>query len=144
MKKLYTAKAISVGGRAGHVETDDKRLVFDLTPFTSTTGTNPEQLFACGYAACFGSALQAVAVKEGVKPGEIKVESSVDINEDDKGGFFLAVTLNVSLADLTQGEAERIVSKAHHVCPYSKATRGNIEVQLQVNGQPITSPANAA
>ena len=137
MKNLYTAKATSVGGRKGHVETDDKRVSFDLTPFTSTTGTNPEQLFACGYAACFGSALDAVAKKENIDLGDHAVTITVDLNEDDKGGFFLDATIAVALASVEQSEAERLVSKAHHVCPYSKATRGNINVVLKANGHTL-------
>lgn len=141
MKNLYTAKARSVGGRAGHVETDDARLAFDLTPFTSKTGTNPEQLFACGYAACFGSAVHAVAVKENINPGEIIVEVTVNINEDDKGGFYLAAAINASLPGIDHAAAERIVQKAHQVCPYSKATRGNIEVKLSVDNHPLAQAA---
>ncbi len=141
MKNLYTAKATSTGGRAGHVETDDKRLSFDLTPSTAKTGTNPEQLFACGYAACFGSALDAVAKKENIALGEVSVAIAVDLNQDDKGGYFLAAHINVSLPSLEKEEAERLVSKANHVCPYSKATHGNIDVTLEVNGQALIKAA---
>jgi len=141
MKKLYTATATSIGGRAGHVETDDKRLAFDLTPSESTTGTNPEQLFACGYSACFGSAVEAIAKKENITPGEVKVEISVDLNQDDKGGFFLAAIIRVTLDSLDAAAAERLVQKAHEVCPYSKATRGNIEVTLEVNGNALAKAA---
>lgn len=141
MKNLYTAKATSKGGRGGHVETDDKRVAFDLTPFTSTTGTNPEQLFACGYAACFGSALDAVAKAEKLELGEATVSITVKLNMDDKGGYFLAAEIDVSLPELAQEEAQRIVSKAHHVCPYSKATRGNIDVKLSANSQPLAQAA---
>lgn len=141
MKNLYTANAISKGGRAGHVETDDQRIALDLTPAYSATGTNPEQLFACGYAACFGSAIDAVAKKENIETGEVEVAVKIDLNQDEKGGYFLAATLNVSLPVLSKEEAERIVSKAHQVCPYSKATRGNIDVKLKVNDQPIAQAA---
>lgn len=141
MKNLYTAKAISTGGRSGHVETDDKRLAFDLTPSTSATGTNPEQLFACGYSACFGSAIDAVAKKKNIITGEVKVEASVALNQDDQGGYFLAATLNVSLHALDRGAAEQLVQAAHQVCPYSKATRGNIEVTLKVDDQPLSQAA---
>jgi len=141
MKNLYTARATSTGGRSGHVETDDKRLAFDLTPSDSKTGTNPEQLFACGYAACFGSALDAVAKKRGFDTGKATVQVEVALNQDDKGGYFLAATLNVSAPHLTKVEAEELVQAAHHVCPYSKATRGNIEVTLKVNDQPLKQAA---
>ena len=140
MKNLYTAHAISVGGRAGHVETDDKRLSFDLTPSNSTTGTNPEQLFACGYAACFGSALDAVAKKEKLETGQITVKVDIGLNQDDHG-YLLNAVLNVSVPSLDSTAAEKLVHAAHQMCPYSKATRGNITVELKVNDQPL---ANAA
>lgn len=138
-KKLYTAKATSKGGRSGHVETDDKRLAFDLTPSNSSTGTNPEQLFACGYSACFGSALDAVAKKENITVKDAEVNIAVDLNQDEEGGYFLAATLDVALPGMSQSDAEKLVSKAHQVCPYSKATRGNIDVTLKVNGADIQS-----
>jgi osmotically inducible protein OsmC len=141
MKKLYTAHAISIGGRAGHVETDDKRVSFDLTPSQSTTGTNPEQLFACGYAACFGSAIDAVAKKQYVETGDVTVKIDVDLNQDDDNGYFLAVTLDVTLAKLDKAQAEKLVQAAHQVCPYSKATRGNVEVTLKASGEPLPKAA---
>lgn len=144
MKNLYTAKAISTGGRTGHVETDDQRIAFDLTKFYSATGTNPEQLFACGYAACFGGALDMIAKKEKLEVGEVTVNIQIDLNEDDKGGYLLAATLDVELPMLSQADAERLVNKTHHVCPYSKATRGNIQVKLKANGQEIKQQAEAA
>lgn len=142
MKNLYTAHATSVGGRSGHVETDDKRLSFDLAPSNSKTGTNPEQLFACGYAACFGSALDAVAKAKKIELGkQVTVNIDVNLNQDDKGGYFLAATINVSLPDIDNAQAKQLVSEAHHVCPYSKATRGNIDVQLKVNDQSLAKAA---
>jgi len=141
MKNLYTAKANSVGGRAGHVETDDKRLSFDLTPSNSKTGTNPEQLFACGYAACFGSALDAVAKKKGVQTGQASVQIDVELNQDDSGGYSLAATINVSLPNLDKAQAEQFVNDAHQICPYSKATRGNIPVTLKVDGAELAKAA---
>ena len=140
-KTLYTAHATSVGGRGGHVETDDKRVAFDLTPSNSKTGTNPEQLFACGYAACFGSALDAVAKKQNLQTGEITVQIDVALNQNDEGGFFLAATLNVSAPSLDKAAAEKLVATAHTVCPYSKATRGNIDVTLKVNDQLLPKAA---
>lgn len=138
-KKLYTANATSVGGRGGHVETDDQRLSFDLKPFSNTTeGTNPEQLFACGYSACFGSAVDAVCKKEKLSPEKIQITVSVDINDDEKVGSFLAAKIDASLPGLSREQAEKVVRKAHEeVCPYSKATRGNIEVKLFVDGKPL-------
>lgn len=135
-KTLYTAKATSKGGRGGHVETDDKRLSFDLTPFTSTTGTNPEQLFASGWSACFGSALDAVAKKDGIALNDASVTVEATISQDDHGGYFLSAVIDVKLS-LDQAQATQLVQKAHHVCPYSKATRGNIDVQLKANGEAI-------
>src|SRR5205823_1555539 len=132
MKNLYTAHATSIGGRSGHVETDDKRLAFDLTPGNSATGTNPEQLFACGYAACFGSALDAVAKKEKIDIGKATVQVDIALNQGDEG-FFLAAALNISIPSLDKAAAEKLVQAAHQICPYSKATRGNIDVQLKVN-----------
>lgn len=142
MKTLYTAHATTIAGREGHSETDDKQLSLVLSkPGSGRPGTNPEQLFACGYSACFGSAIDAVARKEQIIIGEIKVEADINLNQDEEGGYFLSATLNVSLADIDEDTARRLVSKAHHVCPYSKATRGNIEVMLRVNNQRLAQAA---
>jgi len=140
MKNLYTAHATSVGGRSGHVETDDKRLAFDLTPSTSKTGTNPEQLFACGWSACFGSAVDAVVKKEKLDAGTITVKVDVELNQDDSG-YSLAATINLSLEKLAGAEAEKVIHAAHQMCPYSKATRGNIPVTLKVNDQSLVKAA---
>jgi osmotically inducible protein OsmC len=137
MKTLYTAHATTVAGREGHSQTDDKQLSLQMSkPGSGKPGTNPEQLFACGYSACFGSALEAVAKKQKLNPSEIKVEAEVNLNQDDTG-YFLSVTLNISLSDIDMETAKALVEKAHHVCPYSKATRGNIEVKLKVNDNAI-------
>jgi len=99
MKTLYTAKALSIAGREGHVETDDKRLSFDLSkPGGEGAGTNPEQLFACGYSACFGSAVASVARAEKVHISDVKVWAEVNLNQDEDGGYFLAVELNRPVA----------------------------------------------
>ncbi len=143
MTTLYTARAVSVGGRAGHVETDDKRISADLgTPGgDSKPGvTNPEQLFACGYAACFGSAVDAVAKKQNVAAKEVQIHSEVNLNKDDNG-FSLSVTLNVGLPGVDDAQARKIVEAAHQMCPYSKAIRGNVEVTLKVNNQPLKQAA---
>ncbi|MBI1214416.1 MAG: Ohr family peroxiredoxin [Alphaproteobacteria bacterium] len=137
MPVLYTANATVTGGRDGHGETDDKRLSVDLSrPDSTRPGTNPEQLFACGYAACFGSAVQFVAGQQKLETGPIGVQAEVTLNQDESG-FFIGATLNVSLSVLEQEEAEDLVRTAHQVCPYSKATRGNVKVALKVNGKPI-------
>ncbi|QCX26831.1 organic hydroperoxide resistance protein [Nocardioides jishulii] len=137
MKPLYTATAVSTGeGRNGHVETTDGLLVADVrTPKEmggSGGATNPEQLFAAGYAACFHSALKSVAKSENADTSESEVVADVSIGDNGEGGFMLAVGLEVTLPKATREVAEKLVEKAHQVCPYSNATRGNIEVTLTV------------
>lgn len=140
---IYTAKAHVTGGRAeGHGKTSDGALEVDLRlpPEMGGQGggTNPEQLFAVGYAACFEGALGAVARRLKVDPGEVGIDSSVSLTPNGKGGFFLAVGLNVTLASVDDdAQAVELVRAAHQVCPYSNATRGNIEVELIANGQPV-------
>lgn len=142
MKTLYTARATTVAGRAGHSATDDKKLDLDLSPPGSDgAGTNPEQLFACGYSACFGSAVDAVAKKEQAGVTQVSIHAEVSLHQDGDGGFFLSVALDAELEGVDEATARHIVGKAHHVCPYSKATRGNIEVELRVNGKPLESKA---
>jgi osmotically inducible protein OsmC len=146
MKTLYTAHATAVEGRNGHAQTDDGNLSVELgTPGgqSKKTGkiTNPEQLFACGYAACFGSAIEAVAKKENAPIRNAEVHSEVSLNQDDKGGYFISATLNVVLTGVDEAQARGLVEKAHQICPYSKATRGNIEVTLKVNSQEIKKAA---
>lgn len=141
MTVLYTAHATTIGGRNGHTETDDKKISLDLsTPGGNKPGSNPEQLFACGYSACFGGAVEFVARQKKKDIGAANVTADVTLHQDESG-FSISVTLNVALPMLSQPEAEELVNIAHTVCPYSKATRGNIEVKLAVNGQPL---ANAA
>jgi Ohr subfamily peroxiredoxin len=137
MPVLYTAQAKAVGGREGHAETSDKKISVDLsTPGGNKPGTNPEQLFACGYAACFGSAVQFVAGQKKINVGTITVESEVSLSRDDTG-FSIAATLNVVLPGLEPAQAAELVRAAHGVCPYSKATRGNISVTLKANGAAV-------
>lgn len=142
MKTLYTAHATTVAGRAGHTATDDKKLDFDLSPPGSDgAGTNPEQFFACGYSACFGSAVDAVAKKEKADVKKVSIHADVSLHQDEEKGFFLSVVLDAELDGVDDATARHLVSKAHHVCPYSKATRGNIEVELRVNGKPLEAKA---
>lgn len=142
MKTLYTAHATTVAGREGHSETDDKQLSVTLSkPGSGKAGTNPEQLFAAGYSACFGSAIDAVAKKQQVKVGEIMVQADVDLNQAESSGYSIRVTLNVTLAGVERMTAQRLVEAAHRVCPYSKATRNNIEVTLKVNNEPLAQAA---
>jgi Ohr subfamily peroxiredoxin len=133
-KLLYTAKAHTTGGREGGASrTSDGRLDVKLSvPGTPGNGTNPEQLFAVGWSACFTSAMKIVAAGMKVRvPPEMAVESEVDLwNGAD--GYFLKARLNVSLPGLDPQVAQSILEGAHQICPYSKATRGNIEVALNL------------
>ena len=133
-KPLYRAEATAVGGREGHVRSADGLLDVDLRPPTEMGGpggaTNPEELFAAGYAACFQSALQVVARRHKVSVDGSTVTAKVDIGTIQGGGFGLAVTLEVHVPDADAATVETLVKEAHEVCPYSNATRGNIEVVL--------------
>jgi Ohr subfamily peroxiredoxin len=142
MKTLYTAHASTVAGRGGHTATDDKKIDLDLSPPGSNgAGSNPEQLFACGYSACFGSAVEAVAKKEQVALKQITIHAEVALHQDEEKGFFISVGLNAQLDGVDDATALRLVEKAHQVCPYSKATRGNIEVRLQANSRDVAAKA---
>jgi osmotically inducible protein OsmC len=137
MQTLYTAEALSTGaGRNGHVRTTDGRIDLDLAAPKdmggSGEGSNPEQLFASGYAACFHSALQALARQEKADLGDSSVGALVGIGPNDDGGYQLAVTLEVVVPNLPHDQALALSEKAHTVCPYSNATRGNIEVTITV------------
>ena len=139
MAILYTAHAHATGGRTGHGVTDNGVLDVNLTTpkelgGDGATGTNPEQLFAVGYSACFLGALKFVAAKEKVKiPEDAKVHTDVGIGpRDDGAGFGLAVTLTISVPGVDKAVVEDLVQKAHIVCPYSHATKGNIDVELKV------------
>ena len=133
-KVLYTAKAHTTGGRDGGTSrTDDGRLQVTLTqPGTSGSGTNPEQLFAAGWSACFLSAMKLIAGKKQIAlPAELAVDAEVDLGTI-HGGVGLAARLNVSIPDMDQEAAQSLVEAASHVCPYSLATSGNIEVKYSV------------
>jgi len=137
IKPLYTARATATGGRAGHAVTDDGLLDVHLKPPKEMGGpgeaTNPEQLFAAGYAACFQSALGVVGRREGVDTGDSLVEADVSIGTIGGGGYGLAVALKVSVPGVDADTALRLAEAAHQVCPYSNATRGNIEVTVEAN-----------
>ena len=107
-------------------------------PGSKGPGTNPEQLFAAGYSACFGAAIKAAAGLEKIalNANDIKVTATVNLNKDESG-VFLDVTLNAELKGVDQAQDEALVTKAHTICPYSRATRGNIEVKLQANSKPL-------
>ena len=133
-KVLYTAKAHTTGGRDGGVSrSDDGRLQVTLSqPGTSGSGTNPEQLFAAGWSACFLSALKLIAGKKNITlPAEMAVDAEVELGTI-HGGVGLAARLNVSIPGLDQEAAQSLVEAASHVCPYSLATSGNIEVKYSV------------
>ncbi len=134
VKVLYTAKTHTTGGREGGASrTSDGRLEVKLSvPGAPGNGTNPEQLFAAGWSACFTSAIKIVAAHMKVKlPPEIATDAEVDLcNSND--GYFLQVRLNVSLPGVDRQAAEAILEGAHQTCPYSKATRGNIKVETKL------------
>jgi Ohr subfamily peroxiredoxin len=132
-KVLYTAKAHTTGGRDGNSRTDDGRLEVKLSsPGTSGQGTNPEQLFAVGYAACFIGAIKAVAGKMKLTvPQDTAIDSEVDLGPTGLG-YGIAVRLNISLPGLERAAAQQLVDAAHQVCPYSNATRNNIDVKINL------------
>src|SRR5262245_31987494 len=142
-KVVYTAEANVVGGRqAGHGKTSDGMLEVDLRIPDEMGGnggaTNPEQLFAVGYAACFEGALSVVARREKREADDASIDSRVSLITTEERGFNVAVELNVTLPSVDDAEeAKRIVAEAHKVCPYSNATRGNVDVTLTANGEPV-------
>ncbi len=144
-KSIYTAHATVTGGRIeGHGVSSDGALDVQLRAPVETggddssQGTNPEQLFAVGYAACFESALGAIARRQKLEVGDVSIDAGVSLSPDGRGGFGLAVALAVTLPDIADAEqARQVVAAAHEVCPYSNATRGNIEVTLTANGEPV-------
>jgi Ohr subfamily peroxiredoxin len=142
-KVLYTAEATVTGGRAaGHGKTSDGVLEVDLKMPVELGGeggaTNPEQLFAIGYAACFEGALGAVGRRMELDAGDASIDSKVNLLPNGQGGFYLSVSLDVTLPSIEDpDQAKQLVATAHEVCPYSNATRGNIEVALTANGAPV-------
>jgi osmotically inducible protein OsmC len=137
MKPLYTAVVTAKGGREGHVHSSDGILDLALKLPQSMggpggNGTNPEQLFAAGYAACFESALGLVARQKKISLADVSLIAHVSLNKSDTGEFDLSVELHGVFPGLGRGEAEKLMDAAHQVCPYSRATRGNIPVKLLV------------
>ena len=138
MKVLYSTTVDAIGGRNGAVRSADGILDLKLAIPTETGGkggaTNPEQLFAAGYAACFGSAVIHITRnrQHKINDDDVDVAATVGLTSNGAGGFALAVALDVTLAGVDQSAAEAIVAEAHKVCPYSNATRGNIDVTLTV------------
>ena len=141
---LYTAEAAVTGGREnGHGRTNDGILDVQLRSPKEMGGegggTNPEQLFAVGYAACFESALGVAGRRERAEVGDVSIDSRVMLLPTPERGFKLAVELDITLPQVQDPErATRIVAAAHQICPYSNATRGNIDVTLTVNGQSVS------
>jgi Ohr subfamily peroxiredoxin len=142
-KVLYTAEATVTGGRAqGHGVTTDGQLDVQLRSPAELGGegggTNPEQLFAIGFAACFEGAIGAVGRRQKAEVGDVSIDSKVSLLPTEERGFKIAAALDVTLPQVSDPEqAEQIVRAAHQVCPYSNATRGNIDVALSVNGRAL-------
>jgi Ohr subfamily peroxiredoxin len=139
MAILATETASATAGREGRASSADGKINLQISPPGSHgPGTNPEQLFAAGYSACFGGAIGAAAsiAKIPLKMADIKVTTTVRLHKDDDG-FHIDASLNCELNGVDQPQAEALVAKAHTICPYSKATHGNIEVKLLANGKPV-------
>lgn len=137
MKTLYTTSVTAKGGRDGHVKSENGILELDVRTPKALGGAsddfaNPEMLFAAGYSACFDSALNLVIKRAKMETGETTVQAKVSIGQIENGGFGLAVELDVNVPGVTLEEGQSLVEQAHQVCPYSNATRNNIEVQLAV------------
>lgn len=137
MKTLYTTSVTAKGGRDGHVKSENGILELDVRTPKALGGAsddfaNPEMLFAAGYSACFDSALNLVIKRAKMETGETKVQAKVSIGQIENGGFGLAVELDVNVPGVSLEQAQSLVEQAHQVCPYSNATRNNIEVQLAV------------
>lgn len=138
MTTLYTAHAHVTGGRDGAAKTDDGKLDVKLAPPKELggngAGTNPEQLFAVGYAACFIGAMRLVAGNEKIAvPQGLAIDADVSLGKDAQDHFRLGVVFNIALPGMDKAAADALVAKAHEVCPYSRATRGNIDVTFHVN-----------
>jgi lipoyl-dependent peroxiredoxin len=136
MKPLYTAKAVTVGGRNGHIRSEDGLLDLDVSVPKSMGGpgkegtSNPEQLFAAAYSACFGGAVEVSALQKRLHTEPVTITADVTIGKDDAGAFQLAVTLTGRIPGQTAAAVQELMVAAHQICPYSRATRGNIEVKL--------------
>ncbi len=133
---LYSAHATSKGGRGGNVKSEDGLLDFNLTVPKAmggdgAKGTNPEQLFAAGYSACFAGALSVVARTQGINPGAFGISADVTFNKGDDG-YSISARLIGHFPELERSQAQQLMEAAHQVCPYSKATRGNMPVELTV------------
>jgi Ohr subfamily peroxiredoxin len=140
VQTLYTAEVTAHNGRNGHVRSSDGSIDLNLSApaalgGSGKPGANPEQLFAAGYSACFIGAMQYQAMQQKLKPGDISIDAKVSIGPaEGDNGFTLAVTFAIHVTGLNQAAAEKLVADAHRTCPYSNATRGNIDVKLTAHG----------
>jgi osmotically inducible protein OsmC len=133
MKIFYKTRATATGGRSGHSQTDDGVLSVDLAkPDSGKPGTNPEQLFATGYAACFDSALQAAAQRLKIAPSGTTTSVEVGIGQNAAGGYALDIDIFVEARGITQDQARVLIESADRLCPYSNAIRGNVDVRLHI------------
>ena len=136
MTPLYTAHATTTGGRNGHVRSDDGLVGFDLSVPSGMGGpgktgsSNPEQLFAAGYSACFGGAVEVAALRKGLRTEPVTITADVSIGKEEGGAFRLAVTLTGRIPGQTAATVQELMRVAHEICPYSRATRNNIDVTL--------------
>ena len=135
MNTLYTTSATAVGGRDGHVKSADGQIDINLkTPGApgNNTGTTPEDLFAAGYAACFNGAFNLAARLKRIKTGEVSVNVEISLNKTDDGKLQLAAKITAHVPDVDEKTARELIEDAHGICPYSRATQGNIPVQLEI------------
>ncbi len=140
MKTLYTIAATASGGRNGHVKSENGIIDLDVRHPKAMGGANddypnPEMLFAAGYSACFDGALNVVIKKSRVETGETSVTAHVSFCQNEKGGFEIGVELDINVPGVSQEQAQELAEKAHQVCPYSNATRGNVDVKLNVTNK---------
>lgn len=140
MKNLYTTKATATGGRNGQVKSENGIIDLEVRLPKALGGANddfvnPEMLFAAGYAACFDSALNLVIKKENIQTGITSVTSNISIGQTETGGFGLEAELHATIPGVTMEVAQSLIEKAHQVCPYSNATRGNMVVKLTVSNE---------
>ena len=142
IEKIFTAQAKTLGGRDGHVTTNNNVLSLDLSTPKEMGGpgkagtTNPEQLFAAGYASCFEGALAVAARQAKVQLEGVTVEALIGFGKAEDGGYGISADLHINIPGLAQAQAEQLVEAAHGICPYSRATRGNIEVSLSTTTNP--------
>lgn len=133
---LFTARAVAAGGRDGRTKSDDNvvdvRLTSPSKRSPENNGTTPEHLFAAGYAACFASACDYAARELNLKPTKVEIETAVGLGKENAGGFGLTVDITARVGGLSNEDAEKLVAAAHQVCPYSKAVKNNVDVNLNV------------